>query len=46
MDSTAVQAITENTTAVMTLTGTLWTFAGFIGFMVCGVLAIRYTLKG
>lgn len=46
MDSTAIKAITDNTAAIMALTGSLWTFAGFIAFMTCGVLAIRYTLKG
>lgn len=46
MDSTAIQAITDNTAAAMALAGSLWTLAGFVAFMVCGVVAIRYTLKG
>lgn len=46
MDSTAIQAITDNTAAVMALTGSLWTIAGFLGFVFIGIMAIRYTLKG
>lgn len=46
MDSTAVQAIADNTAALMALTGTLWTFAGVILALVCGYLGIRYTLRG
>lgn len=46
MDSTAIQAIQDNTTALMALTGSLWTIAGFLGFTFIGIMAIRFTLKG
>lgn len=46
MDSLTIQAIQDNTTALMALTGSLWTIGGFLGFVLIGVMAIRYTLKG
>lgn len=46
MDSTAVQAIQENTAAVMALTGALMFFMGVIICLVCGYLVTRYTLRG
>lgn len=46
MDSTFVQAVEENTQAVLVLTGTLWVFLGVFATIVCGYLAIRYTLRG
>ena len=38
MDSTAVQAINDNTTALMAFTGTVWVFMGFLAFMSVGAL--------
>lgn len=46
MDSTAVQAIIDNTSATLALTGTLWVFLGAFITMLCGYLAIKYTLRG
>lgn len=46
MDSTAIQAIQENTAALSTLTGALMVFMGVLLAMVCGYLVIRYTLRG
>lgn len=46
MDTLAIQAIQDNTTALMTLTGSLWTVGGFLAFVLIGITAIRYTLKG
>lgn len=46
MDSTAIQAIQDNTAAIMALTGSLWTIGGYLGFILIGIMAIRYTLKG
>lgn len=46
MDSTAVQAVIENTQAVMTLTGTLWVFMGFGCVIAAGMMCIKYTFKG
>lgn len=46
MDSTAVQAIADNTAATMALNGTLWVFMGFIAFMVAGTIIVKYTFKG
>lgn len=46
MDSTAVQAIQENTAAVMALTGALMVFMGALITTVCGYLLTRYTLRG
>lgn len=46
MDSTAIQAIQQNTAAVGTLTGVLLVFMGVFMTMICGYLVIRYTLRG
>lgn len=46
MDSTAIAAIEANTASVNALTGTLWVFAGVLLVLVCGYLAVRYTLRG
>lgn len=47
MDTTTIiQAIEENTASVQALTGTLWVYMGFFGFLVVGVVCIKYTFKG
>lgn len=46
MDSTAIQIIVDNTQSVQALTGTLWVFMGFFGFMVTGLVCLKYTVKG
>lgn len=46
MNDTLLVALRDNTTAVMTLTGTLWAFAGMFLTGICGYLVIRYVLRG
>lgn len=46
MSDSLYTAITENTTALMSLNGTLWVFIGVILTLVCGYLVVRYTLRG
>ena len=46
MDSTVIQVIMDNTQSVQALTGTLWVFMGFMGFMAVGLVCLKYTVKG
>ena len=46
MDSTSIAVIQQNTVATLALTGSLWVFMGVTIALVCGYLAIRYTLRG
>ncbi len=46
MDTTMIQAVTEQTAATQSLVGTLWVFMGFVSAFVCGVIGIKYTFKG
>lgn len=46
MDSTAIQAIQQNTAALSMLTGALMVFMGALITVICGYLITRYTLRG